>query len=482
MRTLIQGGWVVGFDGVNHELLPNGVLVYEDNRVLHVGYSFNGNVDRTIQATGKLVSPGLINCHIHAGINAPHALLNDPTKTNYFAQNFLAYGARLPDAPRPVTHVELESKFGLWSALRGGATTILDVGLRPPNAASAFTEMVGALGVRAYLGPQYGSANYVLDQDGRIDWQWDEGAGEAGLALAINYIREYNGAFNDRIRGMLYPAQLDTCTPELLQATKAAAAELGVGIQLHTAMNLVEFHKVLRERQVTPIEYLRDLAFLGSEVILGHCVFHNGHSWAHYPYGDDLKVVADSGASVAHAPYKYAKQGLALESFDRYRHMGINLCLGTDTFPEDMVSEMRLAALACRWAEGSFLAGKPRDVYSAATLGGAKALGRDDIGRLAPGAKADLLLVNLNQVHFGAVRDPIKSLVEAGSQKDVEMVVVDGETLLEDGRATRFDEAALLAQVQQAGEEYWATLPRWRAKSQTIDDVAPMSFRIKPAE
>jgi 5-methylthioadenosine/S-adenosylhomocysteine deaminase len=479
MRTLIQGGWVVGFNGREHELLPNGIVVFEDNRVLEVGYRFDGAVDRTIDARGQLVSPGFINCHIHAGINAPHALLNDPTKTNYFAQNFLAYGARLPNAPRQATSVDVHSKFGFWAALRGGATTILDYGMRPPDAAAAFTAMVGGLGVRAYLGPAFGSATYVLDEAGRIDWQWDEPAGLAGLELAKAYIGKYNGAHNDRVRGFLYPAQLDTCTPELLQATKATARELGVGIQLHTAMNLVEFHKVLRERQVTPIEYLRDLGFLGPEVILGHCVFHNRHSWAHYPYGDDLKIVAGSGASVAHAPYKYAKQGLALESFDRYLQAGINVCMGTDTFPEDMVSEIRLAALACRWAEGSFLAGKPRDVYSAATLGGARALGRDDLGRLAPGAKADMLVINLSQVHFGAVRDPIKSLVEGGSQKDIETIIVDGVTLLEDGRATRFDEAALLAEVQRAGEEYWATLPQWRAKGQTIDDVAPMSFAIR---
>jgi cytosine/adenosine deaminase-related metal-dependent hydrolase len=479
MRTLIQGGWIVGFNGQQHELLPDGVLVYEDNRVLHTGYSFDGHVDRTIDARGKLVSPGFINCHIHAGINAPHALLNDPTKTNYFAQNFLAYGARRPGTPRASGRIDVETKFGIWAALRGGATTVLDVGMRPPEAGAAITDMIGALGVRAYLGPQYGSAAYVLDDEGRIDWQWNEEAGKAGLELAKNFMREYNGAQNDRIRGMFYPAQLDTCTPELLQATKSAARELGVGIQLHTAMNLVEFHKVLRERQVTPVEYLRDLGFLGPEVILGHCVFHNRHSWAHYPYGDDLKVIADSGASVAHAPYKYAKQGLALESFDRYRHEGINLCIGTDTFPTDMVSEMRLAALACRWADGSFLAGKPRDVYAAATLGGAKALGRDDLGRLAPGAKADVVIVNLQQMHFGAVHDPIKSLVEAGSQKDVETIIVDGEVLLENGRTTRVDEAALLSQVQESGEAYWDSLPQWRAKGQTIDDVAPMSYEIK---
>ncbi len=482
MRTLIQGGWVMGFDGHDHQLLPNGIVVYEDDRILHVGYRFEGTVDRRIDARGKLVSPGLINCHIHANTNARHIMLNDATKTNYFGMNFLSYGAMRRGAKSlEQPSAEIDGKFGVWSAVRGGATTVLNVGTRSALIES-FTEMVGQLGVRAYLGPSFQSANYVLDDEGRIQWDWDKSAGEVGLEKAKNYIKRYHGAYNDRIRGMLYPGQLDTCTPELLQATKLAAAELGIGIQLHAAMNLVEFQSVLREHQVTPIQYLKQLGFLGPEVILGHCLFHAGHSWAHYPYVDDLKILADSGVSIAHAPYKYAKMGLALESFERYRQRGINIALGTDTFPEDMVSEMRLAALACRLVEGSFRVGKPQDVYDSATLGGARALGRDDLGRLARSAKADLIVVNLQQLHFGAVRDPIKSLVECASGNDVEMIVVDGQTLLECGRPTMVDEAALLLQVQEVSERIWETVHQWRARGQTINDVAPLSYPIRPEE
>lgn len=479
MRTLIQGGWVVGFDGRDHELLPHGLVVYEDNRILHVGHRFDGAVDRRIDARGKLVSPGLINCHIHADSNAPHCMLADATKANYFGMNFLAYrgmrrGVRAPYDRR----VDLEAKYGVWAAVRGGATTILDVGT-PPPLMEPFAEMVGQLGVRAYLGPGFRSATYVLDDEGRIQWDWDEAAGLSGLEQARAYVRTHHGTYNDRVRGMFYPGQLDTCTPELLQAARRAAQELGIGIQLHAAMNLIEFQSVLRERQLTPIQYLQQIGFLGPEVMLGHCVFHAGHSWAHYPYSDDLQVLADSGASVVHAPYKYAKQGLALESFDRYRKKGINLALGTDTFPEDLIGEMRLAALLCRVVDGNFLVGKPRDVYEAATLGAARALGRDDLGRLAPGSKADIIVVNLRQIHYGAVRDPIKSLVECGSGTDVETIIVDGQTLLEDGRATRLDEATLLAQVDESAQLYWDSLPQWRAHGQSIDDVAPMSYPVR---
>ena len=245
-------------------------------------------------------------------------------------------------------------------------------------------------------------------------------------------------------------------------------------------MNVVEFQNVLRERALTPLQYLHELDFLDEDVILGHCVFHAGHSWAHYPYADDLQLLADSGASIAHAPYKYAKMGLALESFDRYRQTGINVALGTDTYPQDMLHEMRLAGLACRLVENSFRAGKPKDVFHAATLGGAKALGRDDLGRLAPGAKADLIIVDLRKMHFGAVRDPIKSLVEGASGSDLDTVIVDGETLLESGQPTRLDESSLLDQIQDRAQPLWESVPNWRAKGETIEEVAPMSYPIRP--
>lgn len=480
MKTLIQGGWVVGYDGDGHELLPGGVVVYEDDRIIHVGYDFDGTVDHTIDARGRLVSPGLINCHIHAGTNARHIMLGDATKSDYLGMNFLSYGAmkRGSKGMGPPPRADIEGKFGVWAAMRGGATTILDVGTKGAMI-EGFTEMIGDLGVRAYLGSGYRSASYVLDDQGHIQWDWDEEAGKQGLVRAEEYAKKHDGAFNGRVRAMLYPGQLDTCTPELLQATKRTASELDIGIQLHTAMNIVEFQSTLRQRGVTPIQYLYELGFLGEEVILGHCVFHNQHSWCHYPYTDDLSILADNGASVAHAPYKYAKMGIALESFDSYRERGINLVLGTDTFPQDMVHEMRLAGLACRLTEGSFRAGKPHNVYNAATLGGAKALRRDDLGRLTPGAKADLILIDFRRTHFGAVRDPIKSLVEGGSGGDVETMIVDGVTLLESGRPSRFDEAQLLEQIQERAQPLWDSVPEWRALGETIDDIAPMSYPVR---
>ena len=168
-----------------------------------------------------------------------------------------------------------------------------------------------------------------------------------------------------------------------------------------------------------------------------------------------------------------------MESFDKYRQAGINMGIGTDTFPKDILSDMRYAAIASRVADKSFLAGHPRDVFNSITLGGAKMLGRDDLGRLQKSAKADIAIVNLRDIAFGAVRDPIRSLMETAVSRDVRTVIVDGETLVDNGKYLRLDEQELLDKVQAKGEQVWDSVAKWHWTGKPIDEVVPPSFRIK---
>jgi hypothetical protein len=118
VRTLIQGGWVVGFDGRSHRLFRDGTLVYEDDHILNVGrHAFEGQVERRIDPRGMLVMPGLINCHLHLGTNAPHAYFLDETKADYFGANFYAYSVARRGAAdaRAANRPDVEQLYGLWS-------------------------------------------------------------------------------------------------------------------------------------------------------------------------------------------------------------------------------------------------------------------------------------------------------------------------------------------------------------------------------
>ncbi len=474
MKTLIHGGVVVAHAAGGHRLLRNGAVVFEGDRVTFVGRAFAGPVDRRIDAAGKLVIPGLVNIHCHADVEAGGRLIADVGRRDYFHTGFLNYyGARKgAKSLGPRQDPDVGGRFAMAEMLRNGCTTVVDIGV----AAESHARIAGELGLRAYVSPAYKSAEYVVDAAGRLFYEEHEAEGVAGLERAKEFIRKHAGAHDGRIQGMLFPYQVDTCSPALLRATRKAADELGVGIEIHAGQNLLEFHEILRRHTMTPVEYLADTGLLGPDAIVGHCIISTAHHLAALPAGRDLEILAQTGTSVAHCPLVFARRGNALESFAKYRRAGINVGLGTDTYPRDLISEMRWASNLCKIVERDFTVATAADVFSAATLGGARALRRDDLGRLAPGAKADIVLIDMRSFRMGPYRDPIKALVQCGTADDVDHVIVDGKTVVEDGHVVGLDEAALLAEAQAEADRLWSTVPEWHWQGQTADQLSPQSF------
>jgi 5-methylthioadenosine/S-adenosylhomocysteine deaminase len=157
----------------------------------------------------------------------------------------------------------------------------------------------------------------------------------------------------------------------------------------------------------------------------------------------------------------------------------VNIALGTDTYPRDMILQMRNASYFGKVASRNLKAATAAQVFEAATLGGAHSVGRDDIGRLAPGTKADIVIIGLtgsDTLRLGPVRDPIKSLVDCGIGDDVDTVIVDGVVRLENGRIPGIDFAELRAQAQAAGERVWSNWQNWDPHGRTADEMSPFSF------
>jgi cytosine/adenosine deaminase-related metal-dependent hydrolase len=474
MRTLIQGGDIVAYHEGGHRLLRGGCVVVEDDRVAFVGGAFPGAVDQRIDARGRLVIPGLINIHCHADVEAGGRLMADCGRRDFFHSGFLHYHA----VPRGVKALGarqdpwIGGRFAMAEMLRNGCTTVVDIGV----AAEEHAAIAGELGIRAYLSPAYRSHDYRTGSGGEVSYEVNEEAGLRGLARAVEFVGKHAGAHGGRVQGMLFPFQVDTCSPALLRATRRAADELGVGIEIHAGQNLLEFHEILRRHCQTPVEYLADTGLLGPDAIIGHCIINSAHRLAGLPGGRDLEIIAASGASVAHCPLVFARRGNALESFHRFRAAGINVGLGTDTYPRDLVSEMRWASLLCKVVEHDFGVATSAEVFTAATLGGARALRRDDLGRLAPGAKADLVIVDMRKLRIGPYRDPIRALVQCATGDDVERVLVDGRTVVDGGRVVGVDEAQLLADAQREADRLWAEVPEWHWQAHTADQVSPPSF------
>src|SRR5215467_14484997 len=130
MRTLIEGGWVVAWNGTGHEVYEQGAVVFDDDRVVHAGGPYTGPADTRISARGKLVSPGFINTHVHTAGNGGDYLLLDMAKNDYRTANYMSFAAPLKGkvAMPPAAAVAALRRFVLLHALKQGSTTIIDVG------------------------------------------------------------------------------------------------------------------------------------------------------------------------------------------------------------------------------------------------------------------------------------------------------------------------------------------------------------------
>lgn len=482
MKTAIEGGWVVAWNGTRHEVYERGAVVYEGDRVVHAGGPYTGAVDQRVSARGQLVSPGFINTHVHTTGNGGDWMLVDMVKNDHRTSNYLAFAAPLKGkmTPPPPEAVAALRTFVFLHALKNGSTTIIDVGgLRGDW--EGYAKLVDDLGVRVYASPPFRDRNTFTDDRGRVYYDTDPAAGDKQLDEAIAFVTAYDGTAQGRLRGMLNAAQVETCSEDLLRAGKAAARDLNVPIHTHAGGNMIEFQRVMDEHRKTPIQYLADIGFLDHRTLIGHGVFTTAHPWSLYPFGDDVKVLADTGATIGHCPYKYAKMAMTLHSFQRYLDAGVQMALGTDTFPMDMVAELRWASVLARVTERNYQAGQPRDVFNAATLGACRFIDRPDLGRLAAGTKADILVIGLDHMGTHAYTDPIKALVDAGTGRDIRTVIVDGQTLVENGRATRVDEDTIDAAARAATARYWQHVPTWHWKGSGVDEIVPPAFPIHRA-
>jgi 5-methylthioadenosine/S-adenosylhomocysteine deaminase len=154
----------------------------------------------------------------------------------------------------------------------------------------------------------------------------------------------------------------------------------------------------------------------------------------------------------------------------------VNMTLGTDTCPQSMIDGLRYTAVVSKLVDRQTEVATAADVFNAATLGGARALGRDDLGRVAPGAKADLLLWNGDSLFMTPLRDPVRNLVYSAAAEDLDTVLIDGEIRMRHREIPGVDLAALTRDLQAAGERMWANVDKGDWAGRSIDELAPQTF------
>lgn len=441
--------WAVVWDSERacHAYLRDAEVEFRGGDLTYVGPS-RGQPSapgvRTIDGRGRMALPGFVNLHSHPGGEPFNKGLTEEKGSLKLGMSSLYEFMPLIRPDEEGTRAAAQLAFA--EMLKSGVTTVVDYW--PPR--DHWLNDLAASGLRGCVAPMYRSARWFTPDGYSISYEWDEGAGREAMAAALELVDAAREHPSGRLFGMVAPAQIDTCSEALLQASLEAARARNLPVQLHAAQSVVEFQEMTRRHGLSPLAWLEQIGFLCSDAIIAHCIFLDHHDWVFWPPGGDLERLAASGAGVAHCPNVFVRRGILLQDFGRYRRRGIEIGIGTDTFPHNFLEELRWATTLCKVAASHVEATNLADVFRAGTVGGARLLKRDDLGRLASGCKADLVLVDLDHPAMKPLHDPLKSLVFSGLERPVTDVFVDGRHVLREGAVTTIDVAAAAAEVERA--------------------------------
>jgi cytosine/adenosine deaminase-related metal-dependent hydrolase len=473
-RTLLTARWVIGHSDGKHVVFENGVVVIEGNAILFVGTEFEGEIASRFDYGQAVISPGFIDLDALSDLDT--TILgydNGPAwkKGRVWPESYVEAGPYEMYTP---DELAFQKRHAFAQLIRNGITTALPIASlfyrawgETGQEFDAAAEAAQELGLRVYLGPAYRTGGQVTDALGNIRAIYDEDRGLAGLDGAVEFAKRIDGVGGGLVRAMFAPDRIETCTAELLRRTAAIAEEMGAPVRLHCCQSLIELRLVREQHDCAPVEWLDRIGVLGRNWLLPHGT---------QATESEFDLIADAGATLVHCPLVSARHGAKLNSFMKCRDKGINIGLGTDTYPADMILNMQIGMMTARMVDGMD-AIRSETMFNAATLGGASALNRNDIGRIAVGAKADIAVIDLSRTL--QTPDPVQTLMTSCSGRDVRDVWIDGRHVMADWEIPAVDAAADAQRAQAQFEGVIAKYPERTAGHPTVSHIFCPSFERK---
>lgn len=388
---------------------------------------------RTLRLADHFITPGFVNPHVHSILTMVRGVAADLG----FAPSYT------PGIPKG-TQVNPEqaralARLGALEAMMFGSTVIGDNFVH----ADITTEAMVDLGVR--LCPSWRIHDVDFASVAHGHWHHEPAIGARTLDAALALHERWKQ--HPRVRVNLAAHAVDTCSDGFLREVARAAATHDLVVSTHLGQSKVEVERVRERTGRTSVEVLEETGLLNQRLMGGHCI---------YVTPSDIERMARAGAHAVHIPKCNAASG-RMAPTPALKRAGVNIALATDTQHGDMVELMRWALATARVQEGGVDdSWQPRHVFHMATLGGAKAIGQDhEIGSIVVGKKADLVVFQANRPHLRPHVNPLGTLVHTGQGRDVDMVIVDGEVLVEQGRPTRVDLDEVCAEAERVARELW---------------------------
>lgn len=476
-RTLLTADWVLAHEDTGPVLLRRGEVVIEGGTVLFAGHGFPGEVAHRLDFGPALISPGLVDLDALSDLDTTILGIDHFPAWRKGRVWPLSYIERDPYEMYSPEELAFQKRFAFAQLLLNGITTAAPIASlfyrewgETVTEFDAAADAAGELGLRVFLSPGYRAGGMVLHAPDDMRPHFDEARGMEGLRAAADYIARQSGRHDGLVNGLLAPDRVETCTADLLRATMKTADELDVKVRLHMAQGVMEVDTVRALHGSTAPVWLGRENLLSDRLIAPHATVATD---------EDLALYADHGVSVIHCPLVSGRGGGSLDSFAKLRERGINIAMGTDTTPPDMLLNMLIGLVTGRMNDGVPDRLLTRDLFEAATLGGARALGRDDLGRLAPGACADIAVFGLDDVTMAPSIDPITTLVAGGSGRVTRAVFVDGRLSMRGGAVAGLDLTAARARAQAQYDGLVAKYPDRTWGHPPVDEIFPPSFPMR---
>ncbi|MBK9944661.1 MAG: amidohydrolase [Kouleothrix sp.] len=371
-----------------------------------------------IDGAGMAALPGLINTHAHAAMVLFRGAAEDVPVEAWFNEYIWPMETNL--TPEDVYWGAMLAAAEL---IESGVTTVADHYFAIDSVAEAIVQS----GMRAHLAPTLfgqGAPRDELDQAGAFAARW-------------------HGAAGGRIRAWLGPHSPYLCPPEFLRAVAAEAKVLGLGCHIHVSETAEQVQASRERHGLTPIRLLAQLGMLDTPLLCAH---------AAHATPEEIGLLAAHGAGVAHCPKTFLKLAAGIAPIEAMRAQGVAVGVGSDGAASnntlDMLEQLRLAAMLQKHTLGDARALPAAEALALATSGGARVLGQTgELGTLAPGALADIILVRIDGAHIQPIHNLPAALVYSARASDVDTTIVDGRVLMRGRRLLTLDKAMIFREV-----------------------------------
>ncbi|HKB64352.1 MAG TPA: amidohydrolase [Pyrinomonadaceae bacterium] len=418
---LVLNGTLVTMDKDRRVIQDAGIAV-EHGRIVAVGsradilekYSASEKVD----ATGKIIIPGLINGHTHVPMTLFRGLADDLDLQEWLTKYIF------PAEAKNVTEefVRAGTRLGLAEMIRGGTTTYCDMYYFE----DAIADETEKAGVRGVLGET------VIDFPVA-----DNKTNAEALAYVERFVQKWKG--NELITPAVAPHAPYTVSEEHLKAIRAFSDRTGAPIVTHISETKREVDDSLKAKGASPVDYLSRIGFLNDRVIAAHMV---------WPNPGEIQILKRDGVGVVHNPQSNMKLASGVAPVPRMMAEGLRVGLGTDGAASNndlsMWEEMDTAAKLHKLISGDPKVMSAEQAFELATSSGARALHMEkEIGSIEGGKRADIVLVNRDALNQIPLYNVYSDLVYATKASDVQTVIINGRVVMRDRRLLTLDEAAI---------------------------------------